>query len=162
MKVIKRKYDYVRIKGVKYVWFKGDFVRVFMKTYKKSGLQRSAIKAECQNCGEEFLCNLNTLPECCSSKCSNKLNAPFLLRLHISIPGSEEPNLIGRASKHVCYAIKTKKLLRPTKCPSCDRDKYIEGHHPNYNRPNEIQWLCVNCHRKLHLGYVIQSELVVF
>ena len=162
MKAIRPKYKFIRIKGIRYVWLKGDFVRVVVKFPKKSGKPRSAILAECENCDRKFLRDLWNLPECCSSKCSNKLNAPFLKKLHISIPGNEGLKLIRQAILCTNNAIKRNKLVRPKKCPFCSRNIFIEGHHPNYYKPNEIMWLCISCHKKLHLGYVIQSELVIF
>lgn len=28
----------------------------------------------------------------------------------------------------------------------------VERHHPNYNKPLEIVWLCRSCHKRLHSG----------
>ncbi len=33
----------------------------------------------------------------------------------------------------------------------CDRLN-LHGHHPDYNNPLEIIWLCVSCHKRTHLS----------
>ena len=39
---------------------------------------------------------------------------------------------------------------RPKKCDRCDRRRKLEGHHPNYKKPNLRVWLCRPCHREKH------------
>jgi len=50
----------------------------------------------------------------------------------------------------VHQAINNGKLVKPKKCSKCGKCGTIEGHHPNYNKPLEVIWLCRNCHRELH------------
>jgi hypothetical protein len=39
----------------------------------------------------------------------------------------------------------------PAKCSRCGRaDLQIEGHHPNYSRPLDVEWLCTVCHGQEH------------
>lgn len=34
----------------------------------------------------------------------------------------------------------------PSRCELCGRTKVLERHHPDYDKPLEIQWLCKKCH----------------
>jgi len=48
-------------------------------------------------------------------------------------------------------AIKAGHILKPDCCGSCGRDNVrITGHHIDYNKPLEVEWLCYECHAKLH------------
>lgn len=50
------------------------------------------------------------------------------------------------------YAVNSGKLKRPQKCSSCG-GKNPEGHHPDYNKPLEVIWLCKRCHSDIHCKY---------
>jgi hypothetical protein len=54
------------------------------------------------------------------------------------------------------------KIIRPTKCSSCEVGCSPDAHHPNYNKPNEVQWLCRRCHSKLHHGHIIKAKIEVY
>jgi len=41
---------------------------------------------------------------------------------------------------------------RPLNCERCGRDAVsIQAHHPDYDDPANIEWLCSSCHRLHHL-----------
>lgn len=40
--------------------------------------------------------------------------------------------------------------IKKLPCAICQTEKAI-AHHPNYNKPLEVIWLCKSCHEKLHL-----------
>ncbi len=49
----------------------------------------------------------------------------------------------------VSRAIKSGILVRPTSCSECGADGVrIEGHHRDYSKPLEVEWLCTRCHGK--------------
>lgn len=49
-------------------------------------------------------------------------------------------------------AVHQMKIVKPKVCQSCMKEKNrIEGHHEDYNKPLEVIWLCVGCHKKLHM-----------
>ncbi len=56
----------------------------------------------------------------------------------------------GKARIAVGHAIATGKLERPSICESCCDKRFVEAHHPNYDEPLEIEWLCKKCHLELH------------
>lgn len=44
------------------------------------------------------------------------------------------------------------KIEKPSFCQKCKKIKNrIEGHHEDYSKPYDVVWLCVSCHRKLHI-----------
>lgn len=55
------------------------------------------------------------------------------------------------ARSEVNKAVQAGRMIRPDNCTSCGGKGKIEGHHPDYNKPLEVQWLCAACHGKLRL-----------
>lgn len=58
-----------------------------------------------------------------------------------------------RAREAVRRALKRGDLVRPNKCPECNRtDLPIESHHPSYKKKDwlNIEWQCSECHDKKH------------
>ena len=47
-------------------------------------------------------------------------------------------------------AIQSGKLIKPTKCETCDAEVRIHAHHCDYNKPLEVMWLCQSCHINWH------------
>ncbi len=61
----------------------------------------------------------------------------------------------AKAIDTVNNAIKADKLRRPLTCESCNKEKFVEGHHPDYDKPLEVEWLCKKCHTELHKNLVL-------
>ena len=55
-----------------------------------------------------------------------------------------------KAHSIVNEAVRTGKLLKPSKCSCCNLEKKVQAHHEDYTKPLEIIWLCSACHSKLH------------
>ncbi len=53
-------------------------------------------------------------------------------------------------------AVKKGKLLKPSECSGCGRgplaSKELHGHHPDYDKPLEVEWVCRECHAIKHDG----------
>jgi hypothetical protein len=47
-------------------------------------------------------------------------------------------------------AIRDGKLLRAECCQDCGSDDRVQGHHPDYSKPLEVEWLCYDCHCHRH------------
>ena len=47
-------------------------------------------------------------------------------------------------------AIRTGKIVKPVFCSLCRQEKPLEGHHYDYNKPLDVTWLCIQCHKELH------------
>jgi hypothetical protein len=57
-----------------------------------------------------------------------------------------------RARNAVNNALKAGTLRKPESCERCGGNEgaRIEGHHPDYERPLEVEWLCSVCHKAEH------------
>lgn len=51
-----------------------------------------------------------------------------------------------RAHVAVRRALKRGDLTRPNKCSRCGNVGDIEGHHRDYDKPLDVEWLCIPCH----------------
>ena len=49
---------------------------------------------------------------------------------------------------NVYYPISTKKQ-KPKQCP-CGSNYPLQAHHPDYNFPKEVMWMCEACHSAIH------------
>ena len=65
-----------------------------------------------------------------------------------------EKNLIQKfktaAKNKLDYAVRKGLIKRPKRCSNCPNTGRIEGHHEDYSKPFEVDWLCVSCHQLLH------------
>jgi hypothetical protein len=50
-------------------------------------------------------------------------------------------------------------LLKPLVCFKCKSAGRIEGHHTDYNKPLQVTWLCVSCHRAEHSALDLQQVI---
>ena len=62
-----------------------------------------------------------------------------------------------KAQRLINYYVSKGKIKRPKKCSICgvvpigNRSKSgLLGHHPDYNKPSEVIWVCNKCHKDLH------------
>lgn len=57
------------------------------------------------------------------------------------------------AHRVVFRAVRSGRLVRPTACERCgESPKRIEAHHPDYDRPLDVLWLCKPCHTREHVA----------
>ncbi len=54
-----------------------------------------------------------------------------------------------RAHGKVRVAVVSGALIKPKKCERCSSEGVrLEGHHNDYSKPLEVEWLCLECHGK--------------
>lgn len=53
-----------------------------------------------------------------------------------------------KCRQHTHYLVYTGKIKKES-CVICNNDK-VEAHHKDYNKPNEVTWLCRKHHDELH------------
>ena len=62
----------------------------------------------------------------------------------------------NNASKYAAHsavnnAVRSGKLHRSESCESCgSTDRWIHGHHDDYDKPLNVMWLCPVCHKQRH------------
>jgi len=54
------------------------------------------------------------------------------------------------ARRLVSEAIRDGVLVRPEACEICEGRDSIQAHHPDYDRPLDVEWLCLSCHTDTH------------
>lgn len=47
-------------------------------------------------------------------------------------------------------ALKKGIIFKAEKCIVCGSNGKLEAHHEDYNKPLDVLWLCISCHRCLH------------
>ena len=58
--------------------------------------------------------------------------------------------------KKAFYAVRSLYKERPENCELCGKHRTelswtLHAHHPDYNFPKIVKWLCSACHKKVHL-----------
>ncbi len=56
-----------------------------------------------------------------------------------------------RARQRTHRALRKGIILKPARCERCNA-KEIQAHHPNYEQPLAVMWLCAKCHTKEHVA----------
>ncbi len=65
---------------------------------------------------------------------------------------TKDPKVHNAQSK-LRLAVKTGKIAKPTICSICEQEypiEKIQGHHPDYDFPYFVRWLCQKCHTHIH------------
>jgi hypothetical protein len=60
-----------------------------------------------------------------------------------------------RARYAVADALRRGKLVKPAMCEGCNTEtpsRRLQAHHPNHLERLNVNWLCVDCHAKVHTG----------
>lgn len=55
-----------------------------------------------------------------------------------------------QARSQMHHALRSGRLIRPAACEDCGRVGRVDGHHLDYSKPLEVEWLCRGCHNEAH------------
>ena len=47
-------------------------------------------------------------------------------------------------------AVRENRIEKPATCQECGVEALLDGHHTDYSKPLEVEWLCRTCHGKRH------------
>ncbi len=59
----------------------------------------------------------------------------------------------ARARRQLKYAVRVGLVVKPERCEGCNEPfskRSLHGHHPDYQKPLEVEWLCRGCHNERH------------
>ena len=62
------------------------------------------------------------------------------------------------ANTAINQGIKYNWIVPPKKCSFCGKVKKLDGHHPDYNYPYSVIWLCRHCHRLHHSNFPFMGK----
>lgn len=61
-------------------------------------------------------------------------------------------SLKATAEREVKLALRHNKITKPLFCTKCGGYLRLEGHHQDYSKPLELEWLCTPCHAKADIA----------
>lgn len=56
----------------------------------------------------------------------------------------------NEARRKLQNAVRLGKVVRPSTCQNCGKDCKPAGHHSDYTKPLDVDWLCNHCHVARH------------
>ena len=56
-----------------------------------------------------------------------------------------------KARESVHWAVQSGRIFKPESCEKCLQVAKLHGHHTDYSKPLEVNWLCQKCHTEKHL-----------
>ena len=79
----------------------------------------------------------------------------------MSIRSHVSPAENNRVCSQVKEALRKGILVKPSACAWCGCEtQRIDGHHPDYDRPLMVVWLCVPCHKAHHRAYADERRMI--
>ena len=58
-----------------------------------------------------------------------------------------------KAREALHWATRSGRVTKPNTCSQCGTTGRIEGHHEDYTKPFDVQWLCSRCNANVHRVY---------
>src|SRR5690606_5034024 len=77
-----------------------------------------------------------------------RLYAPDVPLVFVSPAAPPEVKRLAR--QRLSNAVRDGKVLKPKQCQECGAMGRLHGHHADYYRPLEVEWLCARCHHRRH------------
>lgn len=67
-------------------------------------------------------------------------------------PPRVEPLTRAQARQRLGYAVHAGRVKRPERCERCNKRTHVNGHHHDYSKPLDVEWLCRSCHVAHHVA----------
>ena len=55
-----------------------------------------------------------------------------------------------RAQTILNNAVRDKRIIKPIYCSICEKKTRLHGHHDDYSKPLDVEWMCAICHKTFH------------
>ncbi len=65
----------------------------------------------------------------------------------------------SQVNQRLRYAVRMGRVKRAEACERCGREGRVDGHHHDYSKPLEVEWLCRTCHTAEHGGQRIEQPI---
>ncbi len=90
-------------------------------------------------------------------KCQSKFDKKYYGNARIWSKNNPEKIF---AQQKIAYLVRHGKIKKPSHCQDCNKkSKIIHGHHSDYSKPYDVEWLCPYCHKKAHKE--LQTQLSI-
>jgi len=120
------------------------------------------VTAICDQCRREFTKPYRQMRKYTGRFCSAPCASAW--RRGRATPGFVTPKsdktLRVRANGLVNKRLRLGWFEKPIGCMCCGAGKKLEAHHPDYEKPGEVLWLCRSCHMRAHHAPSLIAGLV--
>lgn len=148
-------------KGHNHAWLKGKSIPESMKASISDSLKKKYSKTPIHFKGKSIS---DEQKKKISLATSGKNNPNFINGIY----ASRDHNRIYRHQKKVNpdkmkaridlkNAVKSGKVKKPKICQECKVSCNPDGHHSDYSKPLEVNWLCKSCHKSAHGGAFVSK-----
>ena len=108
----------------------------------RSGARPQTFK-NCESCGQKFGPVSYLAQRFCSYACKVEAQSTGQRSRRITITKARN------AQSLLAYHVQAGKITKPDSCRRCGKsDCRIEASHDDYDKPLEVEWLCMSCHRR--------------
>jgi|SRR5215211_3557918 len=73
------------------------------------------------------------------------LSRPERIVFKVSYPRAELARSRLRAK------VRSGEIVKPECCQQCGEETQLQGHHHDYTKPSDVEWLCSRCHASRHV-----------
>ncbi len=77
---------------------------------------------------------------------------PHRLKLNTKVTKDMRNRLphVYKAHNALNNAVRDGKIVKPLLCSVCNKEKKLHGHHDDYSKPLDVEWMCSTCHKAFH------------
>lgn len=91
----------------------------------------------------------------CSRPCASRAPRP---NNHFATPPSTAQERV-RAQGLINMRVKRGLIEKPHRCDRCGKQKRLDSHHPDYQQPDLVAWVCRSCHMLCHNRPDVEREV---
>lgn len=110
---------------------------------------RPRINTICKVCGAECTISKDKFKGDGHHVCSRECSGKAVMR---TPPDEAKKKAQIRAHGLINMRVSRRAINKPTICEICGISGKLDGHHPDYNNPDIVKWLCRSCHAKIHFA----------
>lgn len=126
-----------------------------LNAFNKSTCAKDGLRCECKECQKIYDKKYMSKPV--NRKKRKKYHKEYYSLDHVKIKqrvlkrqSDKRHPLKGSARNFLRNALLWGYVTKPDRCSSCGKVCIPEGHHTDYLRPVDVEWLCSECHWKKH------------